>query len=99
MEGVFLGSEALATGTLTRYELRTFYRRVMPDVYAPKCEELTLGDRARAAWLWSGEQGVISGVTASALLGAKWVDDSAEVELNWPNHRSCLLYTSDAADE
>jgi hypothetical protein len=27
-------------------------------------------------------------VAASALLGARWVDADAEIELNWPNHRS-----------
>ena len=87
MEGVFRGSEALALGALTRHELRTSYRRVLPDVYAPKRAELTLQQRAVAAWLWSGRRAVISGVTASALWGAKWVDDDV-VELNWPNHRA-----------
>jgi hypothetical protein len=88
VEGVFLGSAALAAGVLTRHELRRFYRRVLPDVYVPKRHELTLRDRTRAAYLWSGEQGVISGVAASALLGARWVDADAVIELNWPNHRS-----------
>jgi len=88
MEGVFLGSEALASGALTRYQLRTFYRRVLPDVYAPKRTELTLQQRATMAWLWSHREGVISGVAASALLGARWVDDDVVIELNWPNHRA-----------
>lgn len=70
MAGVFLGSEALASGALTRHELRTFYRRVLPDVYAPKRVELTLQQRATAAWLWSHREGVVSGLAASALLGA-----------------------------
>lgn len=87
MERVFLGSEALALGALTRHELRTNYCRVLPDVYAPKRAELSLQQRAVAAWLWSGRRAVISGVTASALWGAKWVDDDV-VELNWPNHRA-----------
>ncbi len=87
MEGVFIGSEALA-GTLSRHELRTRYRRVLPDVYAPKQTELTLRQRATAAWLWSRREGVISGAVASAFLGAKWVDDDALIELNWPNHRA-----------
>ena len=88
MEGVFLGSEALESGALTRHELRMVYRRVLPDVYAPKRTELTLAQKATAAWLWSCREGVISGVAASALLGAEWVDDDAVIELNWPNHRS-----------
>lgn len=87
MEGVFRGSEAVALGVLTRHELRMNYCRLLPDVYAPKRAELTLRQRAEAAWLWSGRRAVISGVTASALLGAKWVDGDV-VELNWPNHRA-----------
>ena len=88
MEGVFLGSEALAGGVLTRYELRTFYRRVLPDVYASKHAELTLQQRVTAAWLWSRREAVLSGMVASALLGAEWVDDDDLIELNWPNHRA-----------
>ena len=85
---MFLGTEALASGALTRHQLRTVYRRVLPDVYAPAQGELTLRQRAAAAWLWSGRQGVVSGLAASALWGAQWVDDDAVVELNWPNHRA-----------
>lgn len=87
MEGVFRGSEALALGSLTRHELRTHYRRLLPDVYGPRRAELTLQQRAQAAWLWSGREGVLSGVTASGLLGANWVDADV-AELNWPNHRA-----------
>lgn len=88
MEGVFIGSEALAGGALTRHELRMFHRRVLPDVYAPKGADLTLRQRATAAWLWSRREGVVSGVAASACLGAKWIDDDVVIELNWPNHRA-----------
>ena len=85
MEGVFRGSEAQSR--LTRHELRTQYRRLLPDVYAPKRTVLTLQQRATAAWLWSGRAGVVAGLTASALLGSEWVDGNV-VELNWPNHRA-----------
>jgi hypothetical protein len=78
---IFIGSEALAAGELTPYELRTFYARVLPDVYAPKRRPLLLRDRTEAAWLWSRRQGVISGLAASALHEAKWVGDDAPVEL------------------
>ena len=87
MERVFVGSEALARGVLTRYELRTFYRRVLPDVYTAKRTVLTLEDRTVAAWLWSKREGVVKGLAASALLGAKWVDGDIPIELNWANHR------------
>ncbi|MCV7155053.1 hypothetical protein [Mycolicibacterium pyrenivorans] len=68
MEGVFLGSEALASGALTRYELRTFYRRVLPDVYAPKLTELTLQQRATMAWLWSHREG-----SSQYIASAGWI--------------------------
>lgn len=87
MEGAFRGSEALALGSLTRHDLRTNFSRVLPDVYALKPAELTLQQRAAAAWLWSGRRAVVSGVTASGVWGAKWVDAEV-VELNWPNHRA-----------
>lgn len=87
MERVFVGSEALAHGVLTRHELRTFYRRVLPDVYTAKRTVLTLEDRTVAAWLWSKRQGVVKGPAASAMLGAKWVDGDIPIELNWVNHR------------
>ncbi|MGE2728555.1 DUF559 domain-containing protein [Mycolicibacterium vaccae] len=86
--GVFVGSEALRQGELTRHELRAHYRRVFPDVYAAKFAELDLVDRVTAAWLWSHRRGVVSGVAASALHGAKWVKPDATIELNWPNHRA-----------
>lgn len=88
MQRTFIGSEALASGALTRYELRTDYRRVLPDVYGSKRVDLTLPDRTTAAWLWSRRNGVVSGLAASAVLGAKWVDVDTPIELNWPNHRA-----------
>jgi hypothetical protein len=35
VERIFVGSEAVASGAINRYELRTFYKRVFPDVYGP----------------------------------------------------------------
>lgn len=87
MERVFVGSEALARGVLTRHELRTSYRRVLPDVYTAKRTVLTLEDRTIAAWLWSGREGVVKGLAAAAMLGAQWVDRDIPIELNWGNHR------------
>ncbi|MDO3401099.1 DUF559 domain-containing protein [Mycolicibacterium neoaurum] len=85
---VFIGSEALAAGTLSRHELRKYYRAVMPDVYAGRRAALTLRQRTMAAWLWSGRQAVIAGAAASALHGAEWVADDAPIELIWPNARA-----------
>ena len=85
---ILIGSEALATEKLTRHELRTLYRRLHPDVYALKRANLTLDDRIAAAWLWSRRRGVVCGLAASALHGAKWVDTDVPIELAMPNHRA-----------
>ncbi len=95
-EGAFVGSEAIANGRVRKHELRSRYRLVFPDVYVPRDAELTLPLRARAGWLWSHREGVIAGLTASALHGAKWVDDVAPIELAWRNARPAKgLRTSD----
>jgi very-short-patch-repair endonuclease len=83
----FIGIEALAAGVMTRHQLRTRCRPVLPGVYLECSVELTLQVRARAAWLWSKRQGVLGGPAAAALLGAKWVDDGADVDLYYPNTR------------
>lgn len=85
---IFRGSEALSANQVTRYELRADFKRVLPDIYAPKREPLTLADRTNAAFLWSHGTGVVTGAAASALHGAKWVSNSADVELNHPNART-----------
>jgi very-short-patch-repair endonuclease len=83
----FIGSAALATGVLTRHRLRTGYRALMPDVYLDKRVPPSLLQRTIAAWLWSGREATIAGAAAAALHGAKWVDDTAPVELIWRNAR------------
>ncbi|WP_420108118.1 hypothetical protein [Mycolicibacter arupensis] len=87
MGEVFIGSEALAQGRLTAYELRRWYRPIFRDVYVVKTHELTLRDRIEGAWLRSGRQGVIAGVAASALHHAEWVDRAIPIELVWSNTR------------
>ena len=84
----FIGSEALTSGALTPYELRRFYRAVMPNVYLERRIAPTLRQRTQAAWLWSGRSAVVAGLAASAMHGAKWVDDGVPVELIWRNARS-----------
>ncbi|MCV7431911.1 hypothetical protein [Mycolicibacterium bacteremicum] len=77
--GVFIGSEALAAGKVTRNELRRRYKRICPNVYGPP--NPTLRERAEAAWLWSNRRGVIAGVAASALHHARWVADDVPIEM------------------
>ncbi|KUH82795.1 MULTISPECIES: DUF559 domain-containing protein [unclassified Mycobacterium] len=81
MTEIFIGSEAVAAGRLTRHELKRWYRPVFRGVYVPKDVEFSLRDRAIAAWLASRRKGVIAGVAASALHGAPWVDPSQPIEL------------------
>ena len=42
---------------------------------------VTLRDRTVGAWLWSRREAVVAGVAASALHGARWVDDDTAIEL------------------
>jgi hypothetical protein len=87
VERIFVGTEAVAAGAVSRSDLGRYFRWVMPDVYGPRRGVLTLDDRVTAAWLWSRRNGVISGVAASAMHGAEWVDDDVPIELNWANNR------------
>jgi uncharacterized protein DUF559 len=75
-------------GRLTRHQLRTHFEAVHPDVYTPDVAAMTIADRALAALLWSRGRGVVAGVTASALHGARWVDDDEPIELIWRNQHA-----------
>ena len=79
----FVGSEALASGLVKKHQLRAHFRTVYPDVYVPTNAVLSMHQRAKAAWLYSHREGVIAGLTASALHGAKWGDDDLPIELIW----------------
>jgi AbiEi antitoxin C-terminal domain len=86
MDDVFVGSAALAAGTLTRGQLRWNYRRLFPDVYIAKDTTPSLTQRALGAWLWSNREGVIAGLTAAALHGAH-IGEPTDVELIWKRCR------------
>lgn len=77
----FVGTEAIRAGTLTERELRRSCARIYRNVYQRRGWALTAGDRAVAAWLWSGKNAVVAGNSAAALLGAKWVDPYGPAEL------------------
>ena len=84
----FRGAEALAAGLLTVRELRRFYCPVYPGVYALRGAELSALQRAQAAWLWSGRRGVVAGLSAQTVLGAKWVEPALPAELIHSNYRA-----------
>ncbi|OBF05078.1 hypothetical protein [Mycobacterium sp. 852002-10029_SCH5224772] len=81
MREPFIGSEAVASGLVTPYALRSRFVKVHPDVYVPAHTALTPGLRAQSAWLWSRRRGVVAGRSAAALYGTKWIDDRAPAEL------------------
>jgi hypothetical protein len=85
----FLGSEGLAAGWTTRYQLAAQYEMIHRDVYVPRGATLTAVDRAVAAWLWSGRRGIAAGLSAAALHGSLWIDARHPAELNQPSrHRA-----------
>lgn len=77
----FLGSEAIRAGLVTAHELGTKYRAVYRNVYLSNEAALTPALRAQAAWLFAGPDAVLSGLSAAAVYGTKWlgVDAPAEV--------------------
>jgi hypothetical protein len=84
----FLGSEAVASGAVTRSQLSTRYARLFRDVYVNRDVQVTAALRAKAGWLWAKRQGVVAGVSAAALHGSKWVEDTTTVDLIHANrHR------------
>jgi hypothetical protein len=85
MNDVVVGSEALRSGTLSRYQLRAGFRAIYPDVYLADCTAPSLRTRSEAAWLWSGRRGVLAGLAAAALHGSDWIGDDEPVELIWRN--------------
>lgn len=81
----FLGTEALAAGTLTRHQLRARYTAVHRNVYVPNGVVLTPVDKAKAAWLWSRRRATVVGTSAAAMHGALWIDPRLPAELNQPS--------------
>ena len=87
MEHPFIGSEAIKSGALSAYRLRSRCIAIHPDVYVPTGTDLSAQTRAHAAWLWSRRRGVIAGQSASALHGAKWVDSRTPAQLLYEHRR------------
>jgi hypothetical protein len=84
----FIGSEALRLRKVTRYQLRTRFRAIYPDVYLARRATPSLRTRSAAAWLWSGRRAVLCGLSAAALHGSDWIDDYEPIELIWRNQHA-----------
>ncbi|OBJ24855.1 hypothetical protein A5659_06140 [Mycobacterium sp. 1165196.3] len=82
----FVGSEAIASGLLTKSQLETRCVRLFPGVYIDRDAELSAVVRAKAGWLWTGRRGIVAGFSAAAMHGSSWVDDRRVVELIHNNH-------------
>lgn len=88
MQEPFIGSAAIAAGTLTKTQLDTRCRRLFPDVYVQRATPVGTELRTKAGWLWTGRRGVVAGFAAAALHGSKWNDDLAVVDLLHDNRRT-----------
>ena len=84
---MFIGSEALKAGRLTRSQLRWNYTAIHPDVYIERGIERTLEVNTRAAALWVPD-GVVTGRAAAALHGADFIDDDVPIEIIGPSRRA-----------
>jgi hypothetical protein len=90
MPEVFVGTEMLARGVLTRGQLRWNYSSIFPDIYVPRASlsaAPSLWRNTVGAWLWSSRSGVIAGRAAAALHGALWVEAAAPIEMIWRSGR------------
>jgi very-short-patch-repair endonuclease len=81
IERPFIGTEAVAAGSVTRRGLSNGYQAIYRNVYLPKGYELTAATRAKAAWLWAHRGGTVAGLSAAALHGTKWIDGALPAEL------------------
>jgi hypothetical protein len=79
----FRGSEALASGLVTRGRLAgSSFQRIFPDVYAPSGLTVDLRLRSLAAYeLVRGARGVLAGYSAALLLGADCAPPGAPAEV------------------
>ena len=77
----FIGTEAISSGELSPRTLKSGHDRIFRNVYAPNGRVLTSADKAVAAWLWSGRQATMAGLSAAALHGTQWIDPNKPAEL------------------
>ncbi|MGV0717260.1 hypothetical protein ABQE93_17850 [Mycolicibacterium sp. XJ662] len=97
----FLGTEALAAGLVTRYQLATRYDALFRNVYVPRGCVVTPVDKAVGAWLWSGRRATAAGLSAAALYGCRWIDAELPTELNQASRHKTkgIVLHSDILDD
>jgi very-short-patch-repair endonuclease len=77
----FIGTEALAAGAFTKRTLHSRNQLIHRNVYLSAGQQLTPVTRAIAAWLWSGRNATVAGMSAAALHGTDWIDADLPAEL------------------
>ena len=77
----FRGSVAIASGHVTRHQLRTRYVPLYREVYLSPDVTLTAAIRARAAWLSLDGRATLAGWSAAALHGSKWLGAGHPAEI------------------
>jgi hypothetical protein len=87
-EWPFLGRQAVRRGELTAWQLQRDYRAVYRNVYLTKRSTLTALTRARAAWLWSGGDATLTGLSAAAVLGTRWLSAAEPAEVHRSDRRA-----------
>lgn len=87
-EWPILGRQAVRLGELSSWKLQRDYRPVYRNVYVSRQVTLTALTRARAAWLWSGGDATLTGLSAAAVLGTKWLNAGEPAELCRPNRHA-----------
>jgi hypothetical protein len=92
----FVGSEAVASGEVTPFALRRWYRPIYRGIYVPAEHQVSLRDRMVGLGL-AAPEAVIAGVAASALHGARWVeaDEPIEVVMGGRRTQSGLIIRND----
>lgn len=98
----FIGTEALQSGRVNRYQLATRHDAVFRNVYVPKGHVVTAVDKALAAWLWSGRSATVAGLSAAALLRSRWIDAREPAELFHSSRhptRGIMLHSDRLADD
>lgn len=84
----FLGRQAVRRGELTKHRLLRDYRALHRNVYLSNDATVTALTRARAAWLWASGAATLTGCSAAAIHGTKWLDPDQPAELSRIN-RHC----------
>jgi Protein of unknown function (DUF559) len=87
-EWPFLGRHAVRRGEISVYRLHRQFRPIYRNVYLSKHATLTALTRARAAWLWCEGNATLTGLSAAAVLGTKWLSADEPAELSRPNRHA-----------